>query len=350
MFNNASSTITKLHKNIDKIIKLLEPREFINCHMVTYLCDDLWNKFIPEGIKNEITCKEDVDSAIEVFFHQENASPEHIAKHQNLYNHIQMTKAFYLENLEDKFFLTTDDLMSEFKKMNIPNTAGLNLSIREFMKEKKNHEVEIISDIIAALSKARGKDHFIIDIGDGKGYLSSRLSLEFKLKVLGIDGNLSNTVEAKKRNQKLSKKWKALVTKEAKLKNIETLNIDDVATTQNDLYKTTAKMIFADTDLKRLAVETFPEEEIDDVCLVGLHTCGNLASNSLKQFVANDDMKLLCNVGCCYHLLHEEFVRDFFNEELREMDEKDEPGFPMSKYLKDKQYKLGRNARMLAAQ
>lgn len=165
--------------------------------------------------------------------------------------------------------------------------------------------------------------------------------------MLGIDGNLQNTKEAERRNQKLSKKWKALVTKEARKKNI--VEIGDV-TPQSDLYKTTSKMVFANTDLKSLAIETFADIETDDICLVGLHTCGNLAANSLKQFVNYDHVKLVCNVGCCYHLLYEEFETDFFNDEMRKMDERDEPGFPMSKFLRDKGYKLGRNARMLGSQ
>lgn len=353
MITNNASTILKLHKNIDRIITFLEPREFINCHMVSYLCEDLWTKFIPEGIRNEIKQNEDVDSAIEVFFQQENASPELIKKHKHLYNYIQLTKTYYLENLEDKLFLTTEELADEFKRMNIPNADSLNLTIPGFMKEKKNHEVEIISRVIATLSKARGKEHFIVDVGDGKGYLSSRLNLEFKLKVLGIDGNHRNTQEAEKRNEQLSKQWKAIVTKEAKKKNIETIDLKGIEASplRNEWYKTASKMIFADTDLKKLLLEKFPEEEnINDICLVGLHTCGNLAPNSLKQFVRNDDFKLLCNVGCCYHLLYEEFEEDFFNGELRKIGEEDESGFPMSKYLRDKKYRMGRNARMLAAQ
>jgi hypothetical protein len=46
----------------------------------------------------------------------------------------------------------------------------------------------------------------------------------------------------------------------------------------------------------------------------------------------------------------EEFEDDFFNDECRKMNENDESGFPMSKFLLDKKYKLGRNARMLTAQ
>ena len=48
--------------------------------------------------------------------------------------------------------------------------------------------------------------------------------------------------------------------------------------------------------------------------LVGLHTCGNLASSSLRLFIANPKVNFLCNVGCCYHLLEEEYSRNTFNQ------------------------------------
>lgn len=347
---STSSLITKVQLVLDRLITALEPTDFINCHMVTYLCDNLWNKFIPEDIRNEIQNQDDVTTALEVFFHQEHIQqPELIQKHQNLFNHIQHAKSFYLENLKDKLYLTTDELLEKFKMMHIPIEAGLNINIREFMKEKKNHEVEIAARIVASLAKAHSKQHIVVDVGDGKGYLSSRLALEYKLKVLGIDGNPRNSKEAGIRNQRLSKMWKTLVTKKAQKLNVELPTNDDIAPSP-EIYKTTSKMIFGDTDLSQLVQEKFHDDSTKDLCLVGLHTCGNLASNSLKQFVQNDNIRSVCNVGCCYHLIFEEFSPDFFNAEMRELDYTGDFGFPLSKYLRDKNYKLGRNARMLAAQ
>lgn len=43
----------------------------------------------------------------------------------------------------------------------------------------------------------------VIDAGDGKGYLSTRLSLEHNIKVLGVDYNPINTIGAKLRSEKL---------------------------------------------------------------------------------------------------------------------------------------------------
>lgn len=47
-----------------------------------------------------------------------------------------------------------------------------------------------------------------------------------------------------------------------------------------------------------------------DFLLTGLHTCGNLAPSTLRLFVANPAASVVCNVGCCYHLLREDFWLD----------------------------------------
>lgn len=44
--------------------------------------------------------------------------------------------------------------------------------------------------------------------------------------------------------------------------------------------------------------------------MVGLHTCGDLAASTLRMFVAKPELSAVCGVGCCYHLLSEEFNPD----------------------------------------
>lgn len=41
--------------------------------------------------------------------------------------------------------------------------------------------------------------------------------------------------------------------------------------------------------------------------MVGLHTCGDLAPSTLRMFAAKPELAAVCSVGCCYHLLSEEF-------------------------------------------
>uniref|UniRef100_A0A8C9G204 Methyltransferase domain-containing protein n=1 Tax=Pavo cristatus TaxID=9049 RepID=A0A8C9G204_PAVCR len=44
-----------------------------------------------------------------------------------------------------------------------------------------------------------------------------------------------------------------------------------------------------------------------DCIMVGLHTCGDLAANTLRIFTAKPEIKAVCSVGCCYHLLSEQY-------------------------------------------
>eukprot|EP00079_Xenopus_tropicalis_P033954 XP_017947725.1 PREDICTED: methyltransferase-like protein 25 isoform X5 [Xenopus tropicalis] len=76
--------------------------------------------------------------------------------------------------------------------------------------------------------------------------------------------------------------------------------------------------------------------------MVGLHTCGDLAPNTLRIFTAKPEIKAVCSVGCCYHLLSEEFESP--EEEITVTTW----GFPMSIHLKESSWFFGRNARMSA--
>lgn len=63
----------------------------------------------------------------------------------------------------------------------------------------------ITADVLASMC-ASTRNHEalgVIDAGDGKGYLSTRLSLEHKIQVLGVDYNPVNTRGALLRSEKL---------------------------------------------------------------------------------------------------------------------------------------------------
>jgi hypothetical protein len=42
-----------------------------------------------------------------------------------------------------------------------------------------------------------------------------------------------------------------------------------------------------------------------NLLICGLHSCGELSSTMLDLFIKNEEIKCVVNVGCCYHLLHE---------------------------------------------
>ncbi|NXE50512.1 MET25 protein, partial [Casuarius casuarius] len=329
----------------------------------------------------------------------------------------------------------------------------------EFMNNKKSHEVQVMSELIDSIANYCGIKQ-VIDIGSGKGYLSSFLSMHYNLKVYGIDSSNTNTHGAHERNKKLKKHWRAYQsraranlksqkseevndrpvqteikceanTNEKPLNNNSSLQSQDQVTTQDlvpsgvfteiatsetskqteinlvtqthsdesklsenvlailDVLPADAVEVFSSSrcDCGELCEEEkaqrkmasikakaskssesnlyFPltsyitaETELSDIItdlegsvMVGLHTCGDLAPNTLRIFIAKPEIKAVCSVGCCYHLLSEQYENQevtpiiFFHfadctEEVW--------GFPMCQYLKDEGWCCGRNARMSA--
>ncbi|NWU97423.1 MET25 protein, partial [Upupa epops] len=326
------------------------------------------------------------------------------------------------------------------------NQGTTGIKTEEFMNHKKSHEVQVMSDLVNNIVNYCGIKQ-VIDIGSGKGYLSSFLSMQYNLKVYGIDSSTTNTNSAHERNRKLKKHWRAYQSRgkaklrsqglkkandktlesESKCKTISdkplnndrNLEIQDPVATQHVFpscdfteISETSKQTEVDLVPQTLseeselygevpalfnvlpadAVEVFSssqcnceelcEEEkeqrkmaslkakgskssesnvyfpltscitaetelsdiitdLEDCMMVGLHTCGDLAANTLRIFTAKPEIKAVCSVGCCYHLLSEQFENQ---EECPE----DVWGFPMCQYLKDKGWCCGRNARMSA--
>ncbi|NXS01257.1 MET25 protein, partial [Oxylabes madagascariensis] len=275
----------------------------------------------------------------------------------------------------------------------------------EFMNNKKSHEVQIMSELVDSIANYFGIKQ-VIDIGSGKGYLSSFLSMQYNLKVYGIDSSSSNTNGAHERNKKLKKHWRAYQTRgreNLKSQNLEKANdrpveneincktiheellnngsnsvpscgstematpetsteteANLVTETQSQETKLSAEVLAVLNVLPADAVEDFSsshyncrelcEEEkaqrkitslktkarkssesnlyfpltscitaetelklsdiitdLEDCMMVGLHTCGDLAANTLRIFTAKPEIKAVCSVGCCYHLLSEQF-------------------------------------------
>ncbi|XP_004280651.1 probable methyltransferase-like protein 25 isoform X1 [Orcinus orca] len=313
-----------------------------------------------------------------------------------------------------------------------------NVKPDEFMNLKKSHEVQAMSELISSVADYCGIKQ-IIDLGSGKGYLSSFLSLKYGLKVYGIDSSNTNTHGAEERNRKLKKHWKVYrrrskldvnglalqMTKERKVQdeikfkadiegvcNSSTANQEKMSTSdflqdfsgsvisnirkqmenlhvyshreenlcfenafslrdllpinaieptssshipkrkmseankerrkmtsksnESNIYSPLTSFITADSELHDII------KDLEDCLMVGLHTCGDLAPNTLRIFTSKSEIKGVCSVGCCYHLLSEEF------ENPHKECTQEKWGFPMCHYLKEERWCCGRNARMSA--
>lgn len=71
----------------------------------------------------------------------------------------------------------------------------------------------------------------------------------------------------------------------------------------------------ANGELTRLFDELGTSNGVSTGCngmfLVGLHTCGDLAPMALRIFVNEPTVKVICIVGCCYHLVSQEFGSEY---------------------------------------
>ncbi|KAM7114515.1 LOW QUALITY PROTEIN: putative methyltransferase-like protein 25 [Molossus nigricans] len=262
----------------------------------------------------------------------------------------------------------------------------------EFMNLKKSHEVQAVSELISSIAEYCGIKQ-VIDLGFGKGYLSSCLSLKYGLKVYGIDSSNTSTHGAQERNRKLKKHWKVYHTwskldvnelalkmaKEKKMQDhiknkasiegvrnnnptnqemmstsnvlpdfelcnsnirkqmkklhvhsqeenlcfknafflIDLLPINAVepaSSTQiperkmseankektsgsSEIYSPVTSFIIADSELHDSI------KDLEDYLMVGLHTCGDLAPNTLRIFTSNSEIRGVCSMCCCYHLI-----------------------------------------------
>ncbi|XP_073846299.1 probable methyltransferase-like protein 25 [Musca autumnalis] len=358
-------SLPQICKRLDSILKFMDPYwSWVNCHMVNFVTDQHWMNFVPKEIQRELQRTEDVRECIESVFWEETANMD--TKFPETVAFIQRTQANCLENFKE-ILLTKEDFAKRVLKLSMVQGQGP-ISIKEFLSEKKRHEVEITASLVNDLiqgSDLKNDNTVIVDAGDGKGYLSSRLALEYGHKVLGIDSNPSNTENAMERNKKLKKAWKGLKDRaeleskgitpprrgrqKQKTADSDTPNANIV---DNDNYKTVDKFITTDLDITSLIDSNFPDlnSQQTSVCLTGLHTCGNLASSCLKLFHHQEKLKILCNIGCCYHLLKEMYSGQEFFGNKHIIDMNPETGFPLSSYLQEKKLALGRNARMLAVQ
>lgn len=179
--------------------------------MVGYLTDNLWKTYIPEDIQADVQTEDHVDDAIKVFwnfFDSEKINSNESSQYRGIQNHLKQCQQFRLDSLKD-VWVSPEQLRMGLVSLGCDHKVDAGLCIKEFMSEKKNHEVEAISKVVAMLcsygrdESDAAQDLSVIDAGDGKGYLSSRLSLEHQLTVLGIDANVSHTEAALKRTQQL---------------------------------------------------------------------------------------------------------------------------------------------------
>lgn len=202
-----SVSVQSVQSHLDRLLKYLHPHlMFVNCHMVGFLTDQLWHTYIPDDVRNSIKDVGDVDEAIELFWNYHRDPDGCAESNQPLLKYLQNSRQHRLHPAGG-IAITVEQLNDHLRSLGFKLEDGNGWQIKEFMSEKKNHEVEVTAQVVATLCGSSNMDQkeklSVIDAGDGKGYLSSRLALEHRLDVLGIDAKAGNTAGAQKRTAQL---------------------------------------------------------------------------------------------------------------------------------------------------
>lgn len=192
---------------LDEIIKYLKPLlPLANCHLVNFITSGMWEDHVPDTIKKEVSSvKMEVFNS--VFLQHAKGIPVAELKGElaesipNFVNFLDNARNMYLRGTSAQGIVTSlSDLQKKLSGWGYEYEE--NVRIEQFMTQKKVHEVEITSQVVAALVNVSHASH-VVDVGGGKGYLSSILALHHGLRVLGVDASQVNTCGAAKRTEKL---------------------------------------------------------------------------------------------------------------------------------------------------
>ncbi|CAN9508174.1 unnamed protein product [Ophioblennius macclurei] len=433
---SSSSGLLEVQRRIDEVRRFLAiTLSIANAHTVEFYTHDVWKRFVAVSPEEVLAALCNDQQVATVYKETETRTTFGFCCETN---QLVDTEELLLAAKAHSFpglglCISRDELLQDLQQTKPDCGApaaneGAAMEPNEFMNSKKSHEVQSMSEVVARLAQFCGVRQ-VIDVGSGKGYLSSFLSLQHSLQVYGIDSSSTNTLGAQERNRKLKKfsrvyqqhskakrtqegaagshhkelgtlksgpsgnedgtenesqeKERALVSssdvgasaeKQSELSpgteelflNALSLDVIESASPRvppsqlsaedkerrkrenlerkaqnradgaSTVFSPLTSYVTAETELQELIVG------LEDAVMVGLHTCGDLAPSTLRMFVAKRELAAVCGVGCCYHLLSEEF--DPAGQERP----RSVSGFPLSRYLRGQSWFCGRNARMSA--
>ncbi|ORY36677.1 hypothetical protein BCR33DRAFT_475038 [Rhizoclosmatium globosum] len=187
------------------------------------------------------------------------------------------------------------------------------------MSKKKLYEVERFSKlIIERLASSPYKDSTtVIDIGAGQGYLTHRLTTQHPC--VAVDFDTIQTVGSTARGNDIRK---------GKFKDSRIdMKLKSKPQPRKPITYKTAHMN-QDTLISLVKdLESDPECESKDFCLVGLHACGDLSATAmLTTFRDCESVKTIAVVPCCFNLLTTECETVHGSNQTHF-------GFPISKHI-----------------
>lgn len=183
----------QLRSRLEEVIVYLKPfLPIANSHVVNFITNNFWQTVIPSDIREEIDSKGS-DFVLSNFW-SDNPIPDALTRF------VLSSKCHNLNSYPNNCYMRLNDVHNLLQSWGY-EPIHKSFELKEFMAAKKMHEVEVMAELVKDLSNYASIDT-IVDIGGGKGYLSSLLALAYSFNVLGIDSQSVNSEGARNRTIK----------------------------------------------------------------------------------------------------------------------------------------------------
>ena len=192
----------------------------------------------------------------------------------------------YEELIKNNLIINNEDI--EFQEGHFIK----NIDKRKIYKSKKEHEVKNLSNFIKE-SHGISFSEILFEIGCGKSYLTDALLSADNNNLIYIGVDMKKIVIEKAKEKYKNNKNVYLIN--------SFINFDNFSE-------------FYENYIKNILIENNKLNK--NVFLFGLHSCGNLTSNTLKIFMKNDYFKSIAIIGCCLGL-----IKEYINPETKASEE-----------------------------
>lgn len=204
---------------------------------------------------------------------------------------------------------------------------------RALLGHKKAHEVSRVARLVQWLAGSAEGPLRVVDVGSGKGYLGTFLSVGLGIPTVSVEGSTLITEGAAKRHANVSRLFRRAAGGHAAQHELRTAWLTEAAEADEPRADENEPEQGAAAALQPLRLDgvgdaaSVPTRTV----LTGLHACGELSSTAVGAFIRQKEelWGLVC-VGCCFHLMAD-------------------GTFPTSRHVRQRGLALSRHARMLAS-
>ncbi|KAF3171504.1 hypothetical protein TWF788_009723 [Orbilia oligospora] len=310
----------------------------------------LYDSILPESWRDYFETKS-IDEILEILFRADLSTvhPEGIP--DSLYE--------FAENVQRHELLR--EVVKNLGEVEDQHKLNRQRKLAQGMNNKKLHEVEHFARYLSTLLDSVATDStgdsitHLVDFGSGQSYLSRILaSPPHNLDLVAVESKASNIEAGKFLDERVG------LTARSQGKTLkESLNGTE---TKKGSIKY-VQHIIKDESMKEVleALEQSEDEkktENPGLMIISLHSCGNLIHHALNALIANDEVKAVAVVGCCYNLMTERTGPTYKPPYQKYIPAENTPipsnclnhHFPLSARLSSQSITLNITARMMAVQ